>query len=105
MSILGFPVFRYIDVNADPGPYDPSAPPAQQFRSPVHCVHISHDNLVYVCDRVNDRIQVFTKQGQFQKEFFLRRETLGNGSPWDLAFSSDKEQAFLEVADGENNVI
>ena len=25
--------------------------------------------------------------------------------PWDLTFSSDKGQAFLEVADGENNVI
>lgn len=91
--------------DADPGAYDPSAQPAQQFRNPVHCVHISHDNLVYVCDRVNDRIQVFTEQGHFVKEFFLRRETLGDGSVWDLTFSRDKDQSFLEVADGENNVI
>jgi hypothetical protein len=89
----------------DPGPYDPSAPPPQQFRSPVHCVHISHDDLVYVCDRLNDRIQVFTRQGRFVKEFFLQKSTLGNGSVWDLVFSSDKDEAFMEVADGENNVL
>jgi hypothetical protein len=89
----------------DPGAYDPSAPPAQQFRNPVHCVHISHDDLVYVCDRTSDRIQVFTKQGRFVKEFFVEKSTLGQGSAWDLAFSGDKDQAFLEVADGENNVV
>ena len=33
------------------GPYDPAAPPAQQFRNPVHCVERSNDGLVYVCDR------------------------------------------------------
>jgi hypothetical protein len=88
----------------DPGPYDPAAPPARQFRSPVHCVHISHGGLVYVCDRVNNRIQVFTKQGGFVKEFFLEK-SLGNGSAWDLTFSSDKDEAFLIVADGEDNVL
>src|ERR1700691_5139278 len=41
------------------GPYKPDAPPAQQFRNPVHCAELTHDNLLYVCDRVNDRIQVF----------------------------------------------
>jgi hypothetical protein len=87
------------------GPYSPSAPVDQQFRNPVHCVHLSNDGLVYVCDRVNDRIQVFTKQGKFLKEFFLRKETLGNGSVWELAFSRDRDQKFLLIADGENNVI
>ena len=33
-------------------PYTPTAPPAQQFRNPAHCVQISRDGLVYVCDRV-----------------------------------------------------
>jgi hypothetical protein len=91
--------------DADPGAYDPAAPRDQQFRNPVHCVHISRDGLVYVCDRVNDRIQVFTKQGKFVKEFTLRPETLGMGSPWQFAFSTDEHQEFLLVADGENNVI
>ena len=91
--------------DADPGPYAPGTPPVQQFRTPVHCVHIAHDGLVYVCDRSNDRIQVFSKQGKFVKEFSVRPETLGIGSVWDLTFSTDKEQSFLFVADGEDNVI
>src|SRR2546429_1594210 len=83
-----------------------SASPAdQQFRNPVHCVHISRDGLVYVCDRVNDRMQVFTKQGKFVKEFTLRTQTLSMGSVWQFAFSMDENQKFLFVDDGENNVI
>src|SRR5882762_5481809 len=91
--------------DADPGAYNPGAPPDQQFRNPVHCVHISRDGLVYVCDRSNDRMQVFTKQGKFVKEFVVRPETLGVGSVWQFAFSTDEKQKFLLVADGEDNVI
>jgi len=91
--------------DVDAGPYNASAPPDQQFRNPVHCVHISKDALVYVCDRVNDRIQVFTKQGKFVKEFSVRPQTLGQGSAWQFAFSTDEHQKFLLVDDGENNVI
>jgi len=58
--------------DADPGPYNPDAAHDKQFRSPVHCARIANDGLVYVCDRINDRIQVFTKQGKFMKEFFIR---------------------------------
>ena len=29
------------------------------FRNPVHCVKIANDGKIYVCDRGNDRIQVF----------------------------------------------
>ncbi len=91
--------------DADPGAYNPAATADQQFRNPVHCVHISRDGLVYVCDRVNDRMQVFTKQGKFVKEFTLRTQTLGMGSVWQFAFSIDENQKFLFVDDGENNVI
>lgn len=91
--------------DSNPGPYNPSAPLDQQFRNPVHCVHLSRDGLVYVCDRVNDRMQVFTKQGKFVKEFTIRPQSLGRGSVWQLAFSIDEKQNFLLVADGENNVI
>lgn len=87
------------------GPYDPYAPPATQFRNPVHCVQISNDELVYVCDRVNNRIQVFSKYGKFKQEFFLEPDTLGNGSVWDIGFSNDRNQNYLVVIDGENNVI
>jgi hypothetical protein len=91
--------------DADPGPYNPVAPVDQQFRNPVHCVHISRDGLVYVCDRANDRMQVFTKQGKFVKEFTLHPLTLGRGSVWQFAFSIDEGQKFLLLDDGENNVI
>jgi hypothetical protein len=91
--------------DADPAAYNPAAPVDQQFRNPVHCVHLSNDGLVYVCDRTNDRLQVFTKEGKFVKEFFIRKETLGQGSAWDFAFSREPGQKYLIVADGENNVL
>jgi hypothetical protein len=69
------------------GPYDPDAPPAQQFRNPVHCAELSRDGLLYVCDRPNNRIQVFRKDGSFVKEAFVARRTLGDGAVWDIAFS------------------
>ncbi len=84
------------------GPYDPQAEPAQQFRNPVHCADPSDDGLVYVCDRPNDRIQVFQSDGTFVDEVMLAPETLGDGSTWDVAFSKDPEQQFLYVADGKN---
>ena len=91
--------------DAPPGPYVPGNPPAQQFRNPVHCVRIANDGLVYVCDRVNDRIQVFSKSGAFEKEFFVATNTLGNGSVWDLDTSPDKQQTYLYNPDGENNKV
>jgi hypothetical protein len=39
------------------------------------------------------------------KEFFVRPETLGMGSVWQFAFSTDEDQKYLLLADGENNVI
>jgi NHL repeat len=89
----------------DPGPYDPNAPLAQQFRTPVHCVAVASDGLVYVCDRVNNRIQVFQKNGTFVTEFFTDRNTRGNGSAYNAALSPDRKQTYLFNADGENQHI
>jgi DNA-binding beta-propeller fold protein YncE len=91
------------DVNL--GPYKPSDPPPQQFRNPVHCAELSHDNLLYVCDRVNDRIQVFHPDGSFIKEMFIAKETLGSGSVWEIAFSKDAQQKYIYLADGENDQV
>jgi DNA-binding beta-propeller fold protein YncE len=88
--------------DANLGPYDPDAPPAQQFRNPVHCAEPTHDGLVYVCDRPNNRIQVFRRDGAFVREVFIAPRTLGDGSVWDIAFSRDPEQRFLYLADGKN---
>ena len=89
-------------VDTNMGPYNPDAPPAPQFRNPVHCAEPSTDGLVYVCDRVNNRIQVFKKSGAFVKEKRLYPQTRGDGSVWDIAFSKDKAQQYLFMADGRN---
>jgi len=91
--------------DTDLGRYDPDAPPAQQFRNPVHCAELSNDELLYVCDRANDRIQVFRKDGRFVKEAFIAKKTLGDGSVWDLAFSKDPQQRYLYLADGKNEKV
>jgi DNA-binding beta-propeller fold protein YncE len=90
--------------DANPGPYDPSAPPARQFRT-VSCVTIAKDGLVYVCDRQNNRIQVFRKDGKFVKETVVSKATLGNGAVWDVALSSDAAQRHLFVADGTDQKV
>jgi DNA-binding beta-propeller fold protein YncE len=84
------------------GPYNPSEPPPQQFRNPVHCVVLAHDGLLYVCDRTNDRIQVFKTDGTFVKEVFIAKNTLVDGSVFDIALSKDPEEKYLYVADGSN---
>ena len=88
--------------DTDLGPYKPDAAPAKQFRSPVHCADLSNDGLVYVCDRPNNRIQVFKKDGTFVKEAFFAKNSLGDGSVFDLAFSKDPAQTYLYMADGNN---
>lgn len=88
--------------DARTGPYDPDEPPAQQFRNPVHCVQLSRDGLVYVCDRVNNRVQVFRQDGSFVDELRLAPASLADGSVWDIAFSHDPEQRYMYVADGKN---
>ena len=101
---------------ADPGAYDPNAPVARQFRD-VTCVDIAKDGNVYVCDRTSNRIQVFGKDGKFVKEAVVNKNTLGAvvpgqfgavssfGSAWDVAFSSDAQQRYLFVADGQDKKV
>jgi DNA-binding beta-propeller fold protein YncE len=86
-------------------PYKPDAPVAQQFANPVHCATLSRDGHVYVCDRMNNRVQVFKKDGTFVTEWFYEKATLGNGSVWGLAVWPDANQTYLLNNDGENNVV
>jgi DNA-binding beta-propeller fold protein YncE len=82
--------------------YDPAKPPSQQFGNPVHCVRLAKDGLLYVCDRANDRLQVFRPDGSFVKEAFYAKNTLAAGSVWDIAFSRDPQQKYIFLADGKN---
>ena len=77
------------------GPYNPSDPPSKQFRTPVHGVALANDGLLYVCDRTNDRIQVFKTDGTYVKEQFIAKDTLGDGSAFDVALSRDPQQKYL----------
>ena len=97
--------YGHVPSDSNLGPYNPDAPLAQQFRNPVHCAEPSNDGLVYVCDRVNDRIQVFEKSGKFVKEKIIKPATRGDGSVWDIAFSKDPAQKYIFLADGKNEKV
>jgi DNA-binding beta-propeller fold protein YncE len=89
----------------DPMPaFDPAQPPSRSFANPVHCVRLTRDNLVYVCDRVNNRVQVFRRDGTFVQEFFVARETRLNGAIADLVPSPDAGQRYLYSVDNTNSV-
>ena len=82
-----------------------------------HCVVGGNDGLIYVCDRQDDRIQVFSKTGQLQRVIAVVPGTgvtkgiggaagLGTaGSAWDLDFSNDAVQTFMFEADGGNELL
>jgi hypothetical protein len=75
----------------------PDGPP--EFGLP-HAIKVSRDGVVYVADRINNRVQLFTTAGKFVKQVRLANE----GStvvpvPAGFAFSPDKSQAFLYVVD------
>jgi hypothetical protein len=80
-------------------------PGPQQFNT-VHGIRISNDDLVYVGDRVNNRIQVFRPDGTFVKEGYIERKTsTPEGTAFDIAFSPDKQQRFFYVPDGSNKKV
>ena len=82
--------------------YNPASP---QFANPVHCVKIASDGLVYVCDRSNNRVQVFQKNGTFVKEFVFDKDSRQSGSTWDLQFWPDRNNTYMMIADGTNNLV
>ncbi|CAH2604463.1 conserved exported protein of unknown function [Rhodovastum atsumiense] len=85
--------------------YDPAAAPSSNFGNPVHCVKLARDGLVYVCDRQNDRVQVFRHDGTFVAEWRIAPATRGLGSVWDLGVWPDAAQSFLLDADGGNGQV
>jgi DNA-binding beta-propeller fold protein YncE len=81
-------------------------PPPQGFNNPVHAVLVTNDEMVYVADRTNNRLQVFKLDGTFVKEVFIARNTLqAEGTVHGFAVSRDKEQKFMYVLDGSNKAI
>jgi hypothetical protein len=97
--------------------FDPAGPPPQRW-NPTHCVRISKDGFVYVCDRGHNRFQVFRKDGTFVQEVFVAKDTPathqfvrtpaegyaprsgvgnGTGSASSAGFSADPQQRFLYI--------
>ena len=89
------------------------------FRSPVHCAKLSKDGFLYVCDRGNNRVQVFkaaeigkpctNPNGEAGKCGFVGeihvapQTTLGTSGT--LGFSNDSQQSCLYVADLGNDTV
>lgn len=86
-------------------PYDPAAPVSKTFANPVHSVVLANDGLLYVADRTNDRVQVFTKNGHFEKEGFIATQTRSMGAAWELALSRDAGQKYVYLVDGVNKKV
>jgi len=78
---------------------DGPGPP--QFNT-VHGIRVSDDGIVYVNDRRNNRLQLFSLDGKFQREIFIERKTKLLGTSFSTAFSPDRQQQFLYLADAGN---
>jgi len=82
------------------------------FLAPVHCVVIGNDGLVYVCDRMGDRIEVFDKMGNFKRNIRITTKTAHRtnsenavGTAGGIGFSPDPAQKYMYVANGADNTI
>jgi hypothetical protein len=93
-------------------PPDATAPPAyaagetapKQFRT-LSCLALSRSGELLACDRDSNRLQVFKKDGTFVREATVSPSTLGSGSVWDAAFSTDAAQRFVYVANGMEHLV
>jgi DNA-binding beta-propeller fold protein YncE len=79
------------------------------FAQVVHCIAMSAAGLIYVCDRQGDRIQVFDKSGEFQRNIWIRTGTAElpdrRGTAWWVDFSKDPAQRYLYVMNGRNETV
>lgn len=89
--------------NADGG----ANPQSESFGDIVHCVAKGPDGLIYVCDRRNNRVQVFGQdadgQTVFVKDIVVAAETGGLRTASDVAWSPDGR--FMYIADMMNGQV
>jgi hypothetical protein len=71
-----------------------------------HCVRLGADHLIYACDRGQNKINVYQRDGTFVGNITVIPNTPGgNGSAWDIDFSKDLNQTFAFISDGGNEVM
>lgn len=115
----GMPLDEISNEPTPPYEWTGGPPPDQDAFAPdLHCIQISADDLVYVCERGMNRIQVFTKQGEYVSEFLVAPNTPSRGpicggpgsdewpmcgTTFALAFSRDEAQQYVLIADGTNH--
>jgi len=63
----------------------------------VHAIRVANDGTVYVADRENRRVQMFTNDGKFVKQVVKTATPFARN----LALSPDSEQQFLYVGNGK----
>jgi hypothetical protein len=80
------------------GPYDPTGSPAAQFRT-AHCITLARDGTVFLCDRDNNRVQVFTSQGKFLHEYVYQPETLPPGTVGHLSLWPPETGDIMAITD------
>ncbi|HET9267398.1 MAG TPA: hypothetical protein VFO31_04515 [Vicinamibacterales bacterium] len=78
-----------------PQPVTGDGPP--QF-SIVHAIRVANDGTVYVADRENRRVQMFSSDGKFLKQLVKADTTFAR----DLALSPGADQPFLYVGNGDD---
>ena len=67
----------------------------------AHAIRVANDGMVYVADRENRRVQMFTSDGKFVKQLVRTATPFAR----DLALSPDPEQQFLYVGGGKAIVV
>jgi hypothetical protein len=85
-------------------PLETEGPGPDQF-DVVHALTVSNDGLVYVADRQHRRIQVFTVDGRYVTQTFINRQSPNTRTGSGMAFSPDRNQRFMYVADFDNGQV
>ncbi len=110
------------EISNDPIPgytWNGGPPPEEKNMVPdLHFVEFDKDGLVYIGERGQDRISIYTKQGKWVKDYYVSPNTPARGADcgglnkmtappcgttYKMTFSKDPEQKYMYVADGTNN--
>lgn len=87
----------------EPGTFDGGEGP--EHFGIVHAVRVSRDGHVYVGDRDNRRVQVFTLDGKYLKQVFVNMAAGPSRTACGIAFSPDPQQRIMYVADFEHGMV